>query len=147
MASPKPDGNRVQLMATPGGFLPTIIASTRVTQEDPPVHPVGLDHVMLNVADVDKSAEFYRRFFGNQTRSKNPDRAWFQIKQTRLGLQKIAAGERPHIDHFAVRCVAFDKKSVTEKLKALNVEILPSNDVDLLRIKDYNGFGLELRGV
>jgi catechol 2,3-dioxygenase-like lactoylglutathione lyase family enzyme len=144
---PDADGIRVQLMATPGGFLPTIIASTRVTQEDPLVHPAGLDHVMLNVSDVDKSAEFYRRFFGQETRSKKPDRAWFQIKQTRLGLQKTAAGEKPHIDHFAVRCVAFDKQSATERLKAINVEVLPSTDEDLLRIKDYNGFALELRGI
>ena len=142
---PDPDGIRVQLMATPGGFLPTIIASTRVTQDDPIVHPVGLDHIMLNVSDVDKSAEFYSRFFGKSTRENN--RAWFQIKQTRLGLQKMTAGEKPKIDHFSVRCVAFDRNKVTQQLKALNVEILPSTDENLLRIKDYNGFALELRGV
>lgn len=144
---PDPDGIRVQLMATPGGFLPTIIASTRVTQGDPIVHPVGLDHIMLHVSDVDKSAEFYRRFFGKETRSKNPDRAWFTSNKTRLGLQKMDAGAKPHIDHYAVRVVAFDKKSVTEKLKAINVEILPSTDENLLRFKDYNGFAVELRGV
>lgn len=142
---PDPDGIRVQLMATPGGFLPTIIASTRVTQDDPILHPVGMDHVLLNVNDVDKSAEFYTRFFGKPTREKN--RAWFTIKQTRLGLQKVAAGEKPKIDHFGVRCVAFDKKEATDRLKKINVEILPSSDENFLRIKDFNGFALELRGV
>lgn len=144
---PDPDGIRVQLMETPGGFLPTIIASTRVTQDDPIVHPVGMDHVMLNVSDVDKSAEFYTRFFGKPTREKNPDRAWFTIHKTKLGLQKMAPGEKPHIDHLAVRVIAFDKKATTTKLKAIGVEVLPSTDENLLRFKDYNGWGIELRGI
>jgi catechol 2,3-dioxygenase-like lactoylglutathione lyase family enzyme len=44
-----PDGIRMQFMATPGGLLPTIIPSTRVTQDDAICEAVGLDHVVLQV--------------------------------------------------------------------------------------------------
>ena len=68
-----PDGIRMQFMATPGGLLPTIIASTRVTQDDAICEAVGLDHVVLQVPDLEKSAGFYRKFFGKETaRDRSP---------------------------------------------------------------------------
>src|SRR5262245_5713173 len=70
-----PDGIRMQFMATPGGLLPTIIPSTRVTQDDAICEAVGLDHVVLQVPDVEKSAGYYRKFFGKETsRDRTPDR-------------------------------------------------------------------------
>ena len=70
-----PDGIRTQFMATPGGLLPTIIASTRVTQDDAICEAVGLDHVVMQVPDLEKSAGFYRKFFGKETaRDRTPER-------------------------------------------------------------------------
>ena len=88
-----PDGIRMQFMATPGGLLPTIIASTRVTQDDAICEAVGLDHVVLQVPDLEKSAGFYRKFFGMETaRDRTPERIWFTAARTRLGLEKVADG-------------------------------------------------------
>jgi len=46
----------------------------------------------------------------------------------------------------SVRVAAYDKNRITERLKKIGVEILPSTDEKLLRFKDYNGFPFELRG-
>jgi len=143
-----PDGIRMQFMATPGGLLPTIIPSTRVTQDDAICEAVGLDHVMLRVADLEKSADFYRTFFGKETaRDRNPDRIWFMAARSRLGLEKVAAGEMPHIDHFGIRAAGFDREAVTRRLGAISVTLLPSTDEKLLRFRDADGFAVEIRGV
>lgn len=141
-----PEGLRMQLMETPGGLLPTIIASTRVTQEDAICHPIGMDHVMLAVNDLEKETLFYQRFLGKPTFTKNPDRVWFTVARTKLGLEKVAtAGAKSHIEHLGVRVAGYDQKRITERLKAAGVEILPSTDEKLLRFKDSDGFAVELR--
>ena len=143
-----PDGIRMQFMATPGGLLPTIIASTRVTQDDAICEAVGLDHVVVQVPDLEKSAEFYRKFFGRETaRDRNPERIWFTASRTRLGLEKVAAGQMPHIDRFGIRVAAFNRQAVTRKLDAAGVMVLPATGDNLLRFRDADGFTVELRGV
>jgi catechol 2,3-dioxygenase-like lactoylglutathione lyase family enzyme len=143
-----PDGIRMQFMETPGGLLPTIIPSTRVTQDDAICEAVGLDHVMLRVPDLEKAAAFYRKFFGKETaRDRNPERIWFTAARSRLGLEKMAAGDMPHIDHFGIRVAGFNRDVVTRRLGAIGVTVLPSSDENLLRFRDGDGFAVELRGV
>ncbi len=123
-----PDGIRTQFMATPGGLLPTIIASTRVTQDDAICEAVGLDMVVLQVADLERSAAFYRKFFGKETaKDRNPERIWFTAARTRVGLEKVAAGDMPHIERFGIRVAAFDRQAVSRKLGALGITVLPSS--------------------
>ena len=143
-----PDGIRTQFMATPGGLLPTIIASTRVTQDDAICEAVGLDHVVMQVPDLERSAAFYRRFFGKETdRNRSPERIWFTAARTRVGLEKAAAGQMPHINRFGIRVAAFDRQAVSRKLGAIGVTVLPSPGGNLLHFRDADGFVVELRGV
>ena len=143
-----PDGIRMQFMATPGGLLPTIIPSTRVTQDDAICEAVGLDHVVLRVSDVEKSANYYRKFFGMETaRDRTPERIWFIAARTRLGLEKMAEGQVPHIDRFGIRVAAFDPQAVTRKLGAIGVTVVPSTGGNVLRFRDPDGSTVELRGV
>jgi catechol 2,3-dioxygenase-like lactoylglutathione lyase family enzyme len=141
-----PDGIRTQFMATPGGLLPTIIPSTRVTQDDAICEAVGLDHVVLHVPDLEKAAGFYRKFFGKETaRDRTPERIWFTAARTRLGLEKMAAGQMPHINRFGIRVAAFDRQAVARKLGAIGVTVLPSPGENLLRFRDADGIAVELR--
>jgi catechol 2,3-dioxygenase-like lactoylglutathione lyase family enzyme len=143
-----PDGIRMQFMATPGGLLQTIIPSTRVTQDDAICEAVGLDHVVLQVPDLEKSAGFYRKFFGKETsRDRTPERVWFTAARTRLGLEKMAEGQMPHIDRFGIRVAAFDRQAVARKLAAIGVTVLPSTGGSVLGFRDADGITVELRGV
>src|SRR5438876_3002036 len=75
-----PDGLRLQLLGVPGGLAGTIVPGGRISLEPPAVHAIGLDHVMLHVSDLERSAVFYRKFFGMETsRTKNPSRIWFRV--------------------------------------------------------------------
>ena len=143
-----PDGIRMQFMATPGGLLQTIIPSTRVTQDDAICEAVGLDHVVLQVPDLEKSAVYYRKFFGMETsRDRMPERIWFTAARTRLGLEKMGDGQMPHIGRFGIRVAAFDRQVVTRKLGAIGVTLLPSTGGNVLRFRDVDGIAVELRGV
>lgn len=140
---PDPDGFRLQLLGTPGGLAKTTIPAGRVVPGPGIVTPVGLDHIVLTVADLDATTAFYRHFFGMESqRTKSPARVWFDIAGTRLGLE---TGKQPGVDHFCVKVTGLDRRATPEKLKALGVEIAPSNDEGLLRFRDPDGMLVELK--
>jgi catechol 2,3-dioxygenase-like lactoylglutathione lyase family enzyme len=143
-----PDGLRLQLLGVPGGLAGTIVPGGRMSLDPPAVHAVGLDHVMLRVTDLEKSAAFYRTFFGNERpRTKDkPERVWFQIGNTRLGLESVA-GNNPAIDHVCITVAGFDRRALETALKQLGVESSPSNDEKLLRFRDPHGIICELKAV
>jgi hypothetical protein len=103
--------------------------------------------VLLHVADLDKGARFYRILYGKEaTREKGPERIWFQIGDTRLGLEQAQPGQKPHIEHFGVRVAPFDRTVVTTALTKLGATIVPSPDEPgVLRLRDLDGISLELR--
>jgi catechol 2,3-dioxygenase-like lactoylglutathione lyase family enzyme len=140
-----PDGLFLQLGAAPGGMSRTIIPATRVTHGDPIVHPVSLDHIMVAATDLERSDEFYSLIFGAASaRTRNPDRIWYDIGDTtKLGLQRVGAGEKPSFHHFSVRVAGYDRRDATERLEQLGAQIV-SSDEELLRFRDPNGIVVEL---
>ena len=141
-----PDGLRLQLLGVPGGLAKTIIPSTRISQEEPAVQAVGFEHIVLAVSDLEKSAAYYRKFFGMEvSRSKKPDRMWFNAARTRLGLEAVAPGGMPKVDHVCIKVAGFDRRGITGKLQGLKVEVIPPNDEGQLRFRDPNGLVMELK--
>jgi len=141
-----PDGMRLQLLGVPGGLAKTIIPASRISQEDAAVQAIGLDHIMLSVFDLDRSAAFYRKFFGMEaSRSKNPARVWFAAAHTRLGLEAAPAGQAPRVDHFCLRIPAPNRRMVADRLKRLGVDVAAPKDEGLLSFRDPNGFTVELK--
>jgi len=58
----------------------------------------------------------------------------------------VAAGEKPTIAHYAIKVAAFDRNTLTTRLRELSAEILPSADEpDVVRFRDNNGIIVELR--
>ncbi len=141
-----PDGLRLQFLGAPAGLARTIIPSSRISQDEPAVQAIGFDHIMLAVTDLEKSAAHYRKIFGMEvSRTRKPERIWFAAAKTRLGLETVAAGKMPSVDHVCIKIAGFDRKAVGDKLQKLGAEIAPSNDENLLRFKDLNGLVMELK--
>lgn len=87
-----------------------------------------LDHVGLNVTDLDESIAFYREMFGFPLIEK-----WDTPKQAFVGAESVVLGlmEMPDYDfraytmaHLAFPCGKSDFPTVMEKVKALGVEIV-----------------------
>jgi catechol 2,3-dioxygenase-like lactoylglutathione lyase family enzyme len=141
-----PDGLRLQFLRSPAGLAKTIIPAYRLSQEEALFQVVAPDHVMLHVSDLDHSVEHYQKLFGApSSRTKKPERVWFGAAKTKLGLELVAAGEKPSIHHICLRVAGYDKKAAAEKLKRIDVESAVGDEA-LLRFHDPNAIVMELKG-
>jgi hypothetical protein len=76
------------------------------------VTPLGVDHMLLLVNDVERSLPYYRLVYGAQTEGPRDTngRVWLRLERnTRIGLQKVANGEMPRIGHYAIKVARFDR--------------------------------------
>jgi hypothetical protein len=78
-------------------------------------------------------------------RTKKPDRVWFQLAHTRLGLEQIAPGEKPSIHHISVRVAGFDAKAAVAKLKQSKIAVVAFT-ARTVTFKDLNGIEMEMQG-
>jgi len=112
-----PDNLRLQLVNTTHGLFDTIMPGGRVTPEPAALIPIGLDHIMLSVTDVDRSVAYYRKLFGaEESRDRNPRRVWFKLADTKLGLEAAPAGRSLAFRISPSRLAGFHRSLVTARL-------------------------------
>jgi catechol 2,3-dioxygenase-like lactoylglutathione lyase family enzyme len=142
-----PDGIEIQFLPAPDTLVTAAVPSDLVEPNNGLVTPKGVDHVLLHVADLEKGARFYRILYGKEaSRQTSPNRIWFQIGDTRLGLEQAQAGQKPHIAHFGVKVAAFDREAVVAGLRKLGAEVVASPDEpDVVRFRDRDGNSAELK--
>jgi catechol 2,3-dioxygenase-like lactoylglutathione lyase family enzyme len=146
---PDPDGIELQLFQPPAGLVTAAVNSPLPVEGQGVVSPLGVDHVLLLVSNLERSLPYYRQLYG-QSAERPRDahgRVWFQLERdTRIGLQQVATGEKPTIAHYAIKVAAFDRNALTTRLRELSAEILPSPDEpEVVRFRDNNGIIVELR--
>ena len=149
---PDPDGLELQLFQPPAGLVTAAVPSDLPVEANGLVSPLGLDHVMLNVKDIDASLPYYRFVYGPEavgSRQSNSERHWINLKaDTRIGLQRVPAGASPRIEHYCIKVRPFDRENVTAGLRAIGAEVLPSTDEPgILRFLDDNRIMVELKAV
>jgi catechol 2,3-dioxygenase-like lactoylglutathione lyase family enzyme len=147
---PDPDGLELQLFQPPAGLVTAAVKSSLPVAGDGVVTPIGVDHVLLIVSDVERSLPYYHLVYGARTqavRQSGDSRVWFNLERgTRIGLQKAAVGETPRIGHYAIRVAKFDRGAVLARLRELGAKVIDSADEpDVLRFLDDNGIVVELR--
>jgi catechol 2,3-dioxygenase-like lactoylglutathione lyase family enzyme len=143
---PDPDGIELQLFQPPAGLVTAAVDSPLPVEGAGVVSPLGVDHVLLQVSNLERSLAYYRALYGaaaERPRDAN-GRVWFQLERgTRLGLEQTAGGVR--IAHYAIRVAPFDRQTVTRRLGELGVRVLPVPDEpDVLRFADPDGITVEL---
>jgi catechol 2,3-dioxygenase-like lactoylglutathione lyase family enzyme len=139
---PDPDGLGLQLLAVPGGLAGSTVPAGRLVQGEPLVRPRGLAHVVRYVADVERSAAFYRQFFGPDLPEDGGGRA-FRAAHTRWILRPAPAGEAPRIDRFAVNVAHFDAEKVARGVESLGGRVV-SASAERLHFRCPDGLGVEL---
>lgn len=144
-----PDGIEIQFLPAPDTLVTAAVPSDLVAPNTGLVTPKGVDHVLLHVADLQKGVQFYRILYGKEaTHENSPERVWFQVGDTRLGVEQAQPGQKPHIEHFGIKVAAFDRREVTAGLAKLGARVIPSPDeADVLRFRDPDGISLELKAV
>lgn len=146
---PDPDGLELQLFQPPAGLVTAAVKSPLPVDGDGVVTPTGVDHVLLLVSNLERSLPYYRQVYGQATeRGRDANgRVWFELERgTRIGLQQVAAGRPPSIDHFAITVAPFDRAVLLTRLRELSADVLPSADEpDIVRFRDNNGIIVEVR--
>jgi catechol 2,3-dioxygenase-like lactoylglutathione lyase family enzyme len=100
--------------------------------------PRGLDHILLNVSDPEKSTAFYEKIFGPVAR-RNNNRIWFQAGRSRVGLLKVPAGQRPGVNHFCVSAASFDYDAATKSLATSSARLEKPEVADAPEFRDSDG--------
>jgi catechol 2,3-dioxygenase-like lactoylglutathione lyase family enzyme len=140
------DGIRIQLSPQDGWSLlkPPGFAVDAVALTDGPVfRPVGIEHVLLDVADPEASARFYSKLFGPVSRRGN-DRIWFQVGRSRIGLRKTPSGQKNGVDHFCVTAAPFDYEPAVARLRALGAAVEPPEVAGSPSFRDPDGTRIQV---
>jgi catechol 2,3-dioxygenase-like lactoylglutathione lyase family enzyme len=144
---PDPDGLELQLFQPPAGLVAAAVPSTLPTEGQGFVSPVGVDHVLLEVSNLERSLAYYRALYGASTeRARDASgRVWFELERgTRIGLQQTTGAAR--IAHYAIRVAALDRATLATRLAERGAKVLPAPDEpDVVRFADDNDIVVELR--
>jgi catechol 2,3-dioxygenase-like lactoylglutathione lyase family enzyme len=141
-----PDGVHVQLSEDNSWRqLATNTASpeTGTFSSEPVFQPTGLDHILLNVSDPEKSAAFYEKIFGPVTQ-RNNNRIWFQAGRSRIGLLQTPSGQKPGVNHFCVGAASFDYDAAVKKLEAIEARVEKPEASDAPEFRDTDGLLIQV---
>lgn len=122
-----------------------------------PVTVTGLDHVVLRVADIDRSIEFYGKVLGCPIERRLESIGLVQLRAgtSMIDLVPCGPGETPgrNMDHYAVRVAAIDVAAMTAHLAANGVAVGPvqrrygaEGYGSSIYITDPDGNTVELKG-
>jgi catechol 2,3-dioxygenase-like lactoylglutathione lyase family enzyme len=89
---------------------------------------VGINHVALEVGNVDEALEFYGRFFEVHLRGRAPGMAFIDMGDQFLALSEGRSQSADDGRHFGL--VVDDKQAVREALAAGGVKVLPGRRLD-----------------
>ena len=89
---------------------------------------VGINHVALEVGDIDAALEFYGRFLEFELRGRNDRMAFIDLGDQFIALSKVDAQGRDLERHFGI--VVDDKQAVADILAEMGVEIVSERFMD-----------------
>jgi lactoylglutathione lyase len=91
---------------------------------------VGLNHVALEVGDIEEALAFYGRLFDYKLRGKSNTSAFIDLGDQFLALQKGRTQSADDGRHFGL--VVDDKEAVRKALAEVGIEPLPGPFLDFL---------------
>jgi glyoxylase I family protein len=129
---------------------------------NPAVTITGLDHVVLRVADMDRSIDFYGKVLGCPVERRLESIGLVQLRAgtSMIDLVPCGEGEKPgmskdgrNMDHYAVRIARMDAAALTAHLEANGIAVGPvqrrygaEGYGSSIYITDPDGNTVELKG-
>ena len=104
--------------------------------------PIGINHVALEVGDIDEALAFYGRIFALERVDHEPGMAFIDMGDQFLALSEGDPGPPDRARHFGL--VVDDKPAVRAALKEAGVEVSPGKRLNfrdpwgnLIQVVDY----------
>ncbi len=91
---------------------------------------VGMNHVALEVGDIEEALAFYGRIFDFTLRSKSKNQAFIDMGDQFIALMRTAEPHKDKYRHFAV--VVDDRSTIPELVVAAGGKIVPGPFLDFL---------------
>ncbi|MEO0621902.1 MAG: VOC family protein [Pseudomonadota bacterium] len=91
---------------------------------------IGINHVALEVGDIDAALEFYGRYFAFTLRGRSERMAFIDLGDQFLALSKTDTPDRDADRHFGL--VVDDREGLRARLAADGVEIVSERRLDFL---------------
>ena len=89
---------------------------------------IGINHVALEVGDIEAAVELYRGLFGFPLRGQVPGAAFLDMGDQFLALSEQTGAASDAHRHFGL--VVDDREAVREALVAAGVDVLPGRGLD-----------------
>jgi catechol 2,3-dioxygenase-like lactoylglutathione lyase family enzyme len=148
---PDPDGTLVQLWTENSWSHLGETAAPDAMRDAPPVRgepllrPTAIDHILINVSNVEKSVAFYQKILGPVINpSSRPRRTWFSAGGgNRVGLALVESGQKPGIDHYCLTA-AFDRAALTKGIEAAGAKIIQGDVAAGIDFLDVNGIHVQV---
>ena len=105
-------------------------ASDNVDTEEQKPRLVGINHVALEVDDLEAALVFYGRMFAFTLRGRHAGMAFIDVGDQFIALAERRSQSSDTQRHFGL--VVDDRSAVRQKLEELGVEILPGAGLDFL---------------
>ena len=91
---------------------------------------VGINHVAIEVGDIDAALEFYGRIFDFTLRGKRGGNAFIELGDQFINMMQVAEPHQDQRRHFGL--VVDDRSSVRERVEAAGGKLLPGPFLDFL---------------
>ena len=89
---------------------------------------LGINHVALEVGDIDEALEFYGKFLDFTLRGKHDSMAFIDLGDQFIALSKVQEPSRDHERHFGL--VVDDKKAVRSALDDMGIKFVSDQFMD-----------------
>jgi catechol 2,3-dioxygenase-like lactoylglutathione lyase family enzyme len=140
-----PDGTSLQMSADQSWKQLKNAAPETGRKQDALFVSRGMHHLAIQVTDMPRAIEFYRKLFGDPTPGLgDPPQPTFQAGETRILLYNPAPNKPAKIDHFSVLVDNFDATVAVGVVKALGATAELSRQGTLNEFFDPDGIRLQV---
>lgn len=146
-----PDGIEIQFLPAPDTLVTAATPSDLAPGGQGLVTPIRVDHVLLQVSDLERAVAYYRILYGMESaRDSSSGRVTFGFANgSRLILEATSysyGSAVPRIAHFGIQVAPFERDAVAAGLMQLGATLLSAADeMEVLRFRDPDGITVELR--
>ena len=140
-----PDGTRVQILEDQSWKEIKGAAPEPGPKGDALFHSLGMHHLAIQVSDMARSSEFYRKLFGEPELGQGtPPQPTFMAGDTRVLLYNPAPNKPPKIDHFSVLVDNFDAAAALKVVQQFGANAALSKQGTLNEFFDADGIRLQV---
>jgi glyoxylase I family protein len=118
-------------------------ATTATAQEEADFKAANIDHVSIQVANLQRSVDFYQKMFGFTVVSEDKPQGIVRIGNGRVLVSFNNQSPAGKVDHFSIGIPHYNKEAVTRYLQQRGATVL-QGDFAGQHIKDPDGVSVQI---